>query len=107
MTILESKKNFLKVDEVKTGDVVKFVNEGEWIASRKFTNDDGTPKQQFVIKIECGEAERDMSLNSTNRNNLIAVYGKDTALWVGQTATIEIVKMAVSGQLRNVIILTA
>jgi hypothetical protein len=107
MPILEGKRNFLKADEVKTGDKLKIVTEGEWIASKKFTYEDGTPKQQFIIKVECEEVERDMTLNSTNRTNLIAVWGKNTADWIGKSATVEIVKMSVAGKLMNVIILTA
>ena len=105
--ILENKRNFIKVDEVKTGDQLEILNEGEWFTSKKFTYDDGTPKRQFIIKVGCDGVERDMTLNSTNRQNLICAWGKDTALWIGKMATVEIVKMAVAGQLKNVIILNA
>lgn len=103
--ILEGKRNYLKADEVKTGDTLIINSEGEWIESKRFTYPDGTPKQQFIIKVNCDNVDRDMSLNATNRQNLINAFGKDTSKWVGQAVVVEIVKMSVSGQLKNVIIL--
>jgi len=105
--ILEGKRNFIKADEVKTGDILEIRSEGEWVQSKTYKYDDGSPKQQFIIKVGCESVERDMTLNSTNRQTLIAAWGKDTAEWVGKSATVEIVKMSVQGQLKNVIILTA
>jgi hypothetical protein len=104
--ILEGRKNFIKADEVSNNDRLEILSEGEWIESKKFTYEDGKPKQQFIIKVGHGGVERDMSLNATNRTNLIQSWGKDTKNWIGKFATVEIVKMAVSGQLKNVIILT-
>ncbi len=104
--ILEGKRNFLKVDEVKTGDKLEILSEGEWVPSKKFTYNDGTPKQQFIVKVSVEGIERDMTLNSTNRNSLIAAWGNDTANWINRFAVIEVVKMSVAGQLKNCIILT-
>jgi len=104
--ILEGKRNFLKADEVANGDRLEILSEGEWVESKKWTYPDGTPKQQFIIKVGMDGVERDFTLNATNRQNLIRTWGKDTKNWIGKFATVEIVKMSVSGQLKNVIILT-
>lgn len=105
--LLDSKRNFLKADEVKTGDTLKILNEGEWVTSKKFKYDNGEFKQQFIIKVEFDGIEKDMTLNKTNQKTLIEAWGRETALWKDQRATIEVVKMMVGTELKNVIILTA
>lgn len=102
--ILENKK-FLKTADVMTNDEIKFLNEGEWVENKKFTYPDGSPKQDFVIKVLYGSDEKDMRLNKTNREALIKAYGKDTANWVGKTAKIVKVKAMVSGKLMDTIVL--
>lgn len=103
--ILNEKKTYLKSDSVKTGDQIIFRGEGEWVASKKFSYPDGTPKQQFNIEVEHNLELKTMTLNGTNRNTLINTWGKDTAGWVGKEAKIELVKSLVGGKAVNVIIL--
>lgn len=102
--ILENKK-YLKTAEVFGGETITFKSEGEWVQSKKFTYEDGTPKNDFVIKVEILSVEKDMRLNKTNRDVLIAAYGKDTAKWIGQTAIINKVKAMVAGKMQDMIIL--
>lgn len=102
--ILEN-KTYVKTAEVASGEVVKFLNEGEWVESRKFTYEDGSPRNDFVIKVEISGIEKDMRLNKTNRDTLVKAYGKDTAEWVGKTATIQKVKASVAGKLMDMLVL--
>lgn len=106
MTILNSKKNYLKAENVKSGDVVKINSEGEWIESNKYTYEDKTPRKNFVVEVIYAGEARTLTLNSTNRSNLINDWGNDTAEWIGKSATIEIIKVSVGGKLMNSILLT-
>lgn len=103
--ILQGKKNYLKVEEVKSGDIVKFINEGKWVESNKFKYDDGTPKKQLLFLVEFKGAEKDLSINTTSKNALIRGWGEDTEKWIGKEAKIDLVKQNVGGTLKNVIYL--
>ena len=103
--ILQPKRNFLKASDVQEGDEITFQNEGEWVENRKFTNPDGSAKQQFIIEVEYGGETKSLSLNSTNRNMLILHFGKETKDWVGKKAKIQLVKQNVAGSLKDVIYL--
>lgn len=86
--ILEDKKNFVKTAEVKTGDVVKFLDEGNWVESKTFKKPDGTFVSQFQIKVMICELEKTLSLNGMSREAMKKAYGKDTANWIGKEAVI-------------------
>jgi hypothetical protein len=103
--ILNSKRNYLKVEDVKAGDVVEINSEGEWTESTKYKYEDGTPRKQFAIEVIYAKEPRTLTLNSTNRSNLTNVWGNDTANWVGKKASVEIIKVSVAGKLMNSILL--
>jgi hypothetical protein len=98
MPILEDKKNYLKTSEVNTGDQVKFVDEGRWVVSKKFTNPDGTPRNQFEIGVEFNMEERVVTLNSTSRNALKEAYGKDTSKWISKKGHISVMDVLIGGK---------
>ena len=104
--LLEPKRNFLKAEDVQNGTVLEFVNEGEWVESKKWTYEDGSPRQQFIIRVKLGDAEKDLSMNSTSRTAIMDEYGRDTADWVGKRAVVELVRQNVGGALKSVIYLT-
>jgi len=97
--------NWIKTAEVNNGDVITFKTEGEWIESTMYKYDDGNPKVDFVIKVGMGTEEKSMRLNKTNRDAVIAAYGKDTSKWVGKTAIIVKEKCLVAGVKRDCITL--
>jgi len=97
--------SYLKSAEVNTGESVTFRNEGEWVENTKFTYDDGTPKNDFVIGVVYRGADKRMRLNKTNRDNMIAAYGAETRDWVGKPAMIVKEKMLVAGKRMDVITL--
>lgn len=103
--IIEGRKNYLKVAEVQGGEVITFLNEGEWITSIKFTYDDGRPKVDFVVKVSILEVEKELRLNATNREVLVRAYGRETSQWIGKQATIQKVKALISGQMKDIIVL--
>jgi len=98
---------FLKVADCKTGDKIKILDEGVWEESRSFKNDDGTPKHQCQFQIEHAGEEKTITLNKTNREALIAVWGRDTAKWIGKEAEITLKEVEVAGEDKTVIRLKA
>ena len=105
MVKLSSNKKWVKGSEFKNGDIVKLVSEGGWEESSKFTYNDGSPVQQFIIKIEVNGEEKDMTLNKASRNNLTMTWGYETSEWVGKSAKVEKVKVMVGGDLKDCVVL--
>jgi len=104
---LSSGKNWLKSADLKTGNLLGIVNEGEWTESSKFTNSDGSPVRQFVIRVSLNAEQRDITLNKISRTNLSDAWGEETAKWVGKTARVEKVKVMVSGEMKDSVVLFA
>lgn len=106
MPVLEPKRDYIKNTELQTGQVIKFVSEGEWIENKKFTYEDGTPQRQFIIQIETilnnQEVKKIMSLNATNRDIMIEAYGRDTKKWIGKEAEIEKLKQNIAGTFKEI-----
>jgi hypothetical protein len=99
---------FLKLEDVTTGDLIKFLNEGEWIESKRFKYTNGNPKQQLQFNIELGSGEkRVFSLNKINREKLIELWGNDSKNWIGKYAQIVIKEAEVAGEMKEVIRLKA
>lgn len=90
MTILNQSGNYLKVDDVKEGDLVTFKDEGTWVESTKYTYPDGNPKQDFVMKIDYKGQEYSIRINKFSRDELVPVYSNDTKNWIGKHAKISI-----------------
>lgn len=82
--------NWLRVDAVKAGDVITIKNEGEWVENDKFPYPDGNPKQNFVIGVEYKGQAFKVRLNKFSRDEIVPVYGNDTAEWIGKSLKIGI-----------------
>ncbi len=106
MVKLGSSKNYLKVADLLGGEVVAFCSEGEWVESRKFTYDDGTPRRNFVIKVQLAGADepKDMTLNKTNRDTLIEAYSDDTVCWLGKKVRLDKAKVMVGGKMLDTVV---
>ena len=103
---ISSAKNWLKSEDVKQGDIITFLSEGEWVASAKYTYADGTPRKDFLLKVKHGEVDKDMRLNATNKKILIKAFGDETKEWIGKTAKLAIADIMVSGKLMKTIIIS-
>ena len=81
---------FLKITEVKEGDIMEILNEGAWVESKQFKYPDGNPKQdcQFQIRLPLGE--RTFTMSKTNREACKEAWGDETLNWIGKTARIGI-----------------
>jgi len=106
MVMLGSGGDYIKSTEVQTGDMIKFLNEGEWIESQKYKYQDGNPRFDFVVNVEYNQAEKKLRLNATNRTNLINAWGQDTEKWIGKQAKIEAMACLVGGKMSKTIVVT-
>lgn len=97
--------NYVKTADVNDGDVINFMDEGEWIKSARWTYEDGSPKMDFVIGVEIKGETKQMRLNKTNRDILTEAYGNDTVDWIGKSAKITKEKCLVAGKKMDCIIL--
>jgi hypothetical protein len=90
MVMLNQSGKYLKVDDVRDGDLIIFKDEGSWVESTKYTYEDGNPKQDFVMKIEHKGNDYLLRINKYSRDEIVPVYGQDTKDWVGKQAKIAI-----------------
>lgn len=96
--------NWLKSDEINTGDVVKLVDGGAWEDSQ-YKKDDGTPRRQYVIRVIFKGEEKKMRLTQASGDNLADAFGEETEGWAGKKATIEKVKVMVGGKVKDSLLL--
>ena len=99
--------DYVKTDEVSEGDVIAFLDEGDWVKSARFTYEDGNAKQDFVMRVRWRDMEKSMRINKTNRDAMVVAYGANTAEWVGKMAQITKEKVMVGGKKMDTIVLAA
>jgi len=85
-----------KGEDIKHGDIVTVLNEGE-----QFEGDYGT-QDVFSIKTTRGE-EKNITLNKTSLNNMIDAYGEDSSGWVGKEAKIWLIMSNIQGKMKQVL----
>ena len=90
MVMLDQSGNYLKVEDVKDGELVTFKDGGTWTESSKYNYDDGNPKQDFVMTVEHNGAEYKLRVGKFSRDELVPAYGNDTEHWIGKQAMITI-----------------
>ena len=84
--------DFLKADMVKNGDIIEFYDEGEETESKSFSNEDGTPKIQFNIKIKMPDGSiKTATMNLTSRRLIAAEYSDESKEWIGKKAVLNLV----------------
>ena len=83
-------KNYLKVDDVKDGDLVTIKDAGSKQESTKFFYDDGNPKVIYVFIVEYEGKEYSLNFGKFTIENLCKAYGDDSDLWIGKNAKITI-----------------
>jgi len=104
-----SNENWLSAKKVIDGKTLKFLSQGEWKESDKFTYDNGDPKRDFVIDVEYEGEEFKMRVNATSRKNIAGVnddgeiiegkgYGDVTSTWIGKNAIIKIKDSFIGGK---------
>lgn len=79
-----------KGEDINNGEVVTIKSEGEYI--------EGQYGQQFVIKIQTKNGEKNVNFNQTTINILHDEFGDNTAEWIGKEVTIRAKKDMVAGK---------
>ena len=98
------KSTYVKANEdVKAGDIVKLLDEGNY----KNVEIQGKRKEvlQFQLELPNGEAKT-YSMNVTTQKNLIEEWGDDSRIWVEKPLKVWIEKQLSFGKRINVLILT-
>ena len=95
MTILVNDESdyipFVNPSQITDGEEVVFVSEG------KLTSDKwGDNRLQMDVRFPDERVQR-LTVNKTSQNNLVTVYGSDTAAWVNRKARITAIKKPVGG----------
>lgn len=104
---LAQKRTWLKSENVKSGDTIIILNEGEIVNNPKFTYNDGTPKKDFILKVTHNGLEADFTINAGNKKILIAAFGDETKDWISKTCKIDIANVMIGGVLKKSIIVQA
>lgn len=104
---LEKKRTWLKSENVKPGDTMTILNEGEIVTSSKFTWANGEPKKDLVLLVNHNGAEADFTVNATNKKALIAAFGEETTDWIGKTCKMDIANVMIGGNVKKSIVIQA
>ena len=106
MPILERPSGlFLSNKDVKTGEIITFIDAGEEKPGKNFNGKDVI---KFVIKVRLPDGEEKLAdLNNTSKKNMMDEYGENSDEWIGKDARIEIVTQKVSKDFKDVLYLTA
>lgn len=97
----QSKFKFFKKEHAANGELLKILDEGRIIHSEKFGKDD------FYLLVETEmSGEKLIRLNNISKKNLVKFYGNDSSTWVDKYCRVNYIRQMVSGEMRDIIILT-
>lgn len=102
---LTTAKNYLKTENIKQGDIITLLDEGQFVASAKYTYENGEPRKDFLLKVKHNDSEADMRLNATNKKVLVKAFGDETKEWVGKTIRLTTADIMVSGKMMKTIVM--
>ena len=81
---------FLKAEDVKTGDLIKILDEGEQVEST-FKDENETPKMNYNFRVSLEDGtEKIISINKTSLKLLAEKYTLETKTWVNKLAKINV-----------------
>lgn len=98
-------QKYLKVDSVKNGDVVNFMDAGV-IYDKDFPQKDGTKKVQTILEMTVmvnGE-KKTYSPNRTTIKLLNEAWGTDTEKWVNKQGVVAIIDQISFGELQPILV---
>lgn len=82
--------NFLKVEDVKQGDLIKIKSEGERVES-KFKDEEGEVRYQYNFDVELANGTgKVLSMNKTSLKNIGEKYGYESKDWIDKLARVNI-----------------
>ena len=88
---------FIKADEVKDGEIIVFLDEGELA--------DGKYGKQLNIRVNYKSEERLFTIKKTNADKLSEAFGEETKNWVGKGAKLTVERVKVMGEMVDTITL--
>ena len=100
-------KKYVKVGvDLNEGDLLKILDEGQWVEKTQYKNQDGTAKKacEFEVELSSG-VTKTISMNGVSRTNLMEAWGNDTSKWIGKLAVAHIKDTFVGGKDVKMIIL--
>lgn len=90
--------------DVRDGDIVIIEGCGEIVEIEDRTTKKIVKKLRIPIKCVDGQV-KDLTLNNTSSNALMATYGKNSESWVGKQAVAAVITKDVFGQFKRLIYL--
>lgn len=99
---------FLQASDVENGDLLTFVNSGEFVDRDYSPAKDGSEVKTILqIRVALpGGKEKVCSPNNTSLNAIKAEYTPDTENWIHKKVKVDLLKQNVKGQMRDVVYLT-
>lgn len=94
---------YLKADAVKSGSVIKILDEGAIEVSDKYKYPDGMPQKMLVFTVEYSGERKKLRINAASKAALIDAFGDDTVGWVNKQCSL-IVIPAPNGQNKMIIL---
>lgn len=98
---------FLKVDMVRSGDLVHFCDAGS-IEDKEFKQEGSTKKSKVLeMEVMVNDTMKRITYtpNKITIDFLKAAWGKDTLTWVGETGVVTIAEQIVFDKLKSVIVI--
>jgi len=98
---IKDSNSFLRAKDVKEGDIVVLLNEGE-VRDADF----GTGKSRKVVEfeVEHNKINKTWTTNKTTLKNFVKAYGDDTNKWIGKKVKLSLVKVNVRGEIKDSIV---
>ena len=103
--LIQKPTNFVKAGvNIKSGDIVRLLTEGEW---KEIKSPDNKTKKvlQFEMSLPSKEIKT-YTMNNTTIDNLSVAYGEDSKNWMNKDLRANVVKQMAFGKPTNVLILT-
>ena len=89
---IKQPSNWLRARDVKDGDRITFVDEGELVENKMYPMDKlGNINMQFNIGVNYQGENKKLTVNFGSQKFLISAFGADTKGWVGKEASITII----------------
>jgi len=98
---IKANSDYLKANDVKSGDVVVILNEGE---VREADFGTGKARTVFEVEVEHDKKRKTWTMNKTTIKKIIEGFGEDTKAWVGKRVKLDLVKTNVKGNVKDSII---
>lgn len=100
MVRISSFDKYLRPEAIGNGTLLIIASEGEYIsAEESFLG-----RAVFQIEVQLGNDLKTWTMNKTTQRNLAKAYGDETRNWIGRKVRIELTKMNIRGESKNVML---